>query len=64
MSQHEFRKDVSLVRIDPKNYWKSNDKKEPTMKQMIMVPLALHQKEEREERALICLIIPSNLMAT
>ena len=27
MSQHTFRKEISLVWVDPKKYWKINNKK-------------------------------------
>ena len=31
MSQYEFRKAIDLALMHPKNYWKSNNRKEPMM---------------------------------
>ena len=62
MSQYEFRKSIALAQMNPKNFWKISIKKEPTMKQVIMLPLPLDQKGKRKERELAHLIIPSKLM--
>ena len=37
VSRREFVKANALASIDPKNYWKRNDKKDILMKQMMMM---------------------------
>ena len=58
MSQCEVRKEISLVWINPKNYCKSNNEKEPMTKKIIMAPLTLDQKYKRKRRSLMRLMIP------
>ena len=63
-SQYEFVKAIALSWIDLKNYSKINDKKEPIMNQMTIVPLPLDQKDKRRRRPFMHLMIPSDLIST
>ena len=52
-SQYEFRKVISLTWIDPNNYWKINDKKDPMMK-LIIIKLLIPDKRKHKTKKFTC----------